>query len=210
MIGTFIQKIREKQGITQETMATRLNMSRPTYIAIEKNEKSLTIEEAKRISEIFNLSFNSLINEKEDEKFSTTIVKEDTQEILNNGEIRISIPQKNLDKFKEIFLYILSKVGAKPNVGETVIYKLLYFIDFDYYEKYEEQLIGATYIKNHFGPTPVEFKKLVETMVKDNDLEVVKSKYFKQKMIKNSNKIISDDRTSHNDANRTLKYSKSA
>ena len=184
MIGTFIQKIREKQGITQETMATRLNMSRPTYIAIEKNEKSLTIEEAKRISEIFNLSFNSLINEKEDEKFSTTIVKEDTQEILNNGEIRISIPQKNLDKFKEIFLYILSKVGAKPNVGETVIYKLLYFIDFDYYEKYEEQLIGATYIKNHFGPTPVEFKKLVETMVKDNDLEVVKSKYFKHEQKK--------------------------
>ena len=184
MIGTFIQKIREKQGITQETMATRLKMSRPTYIAIEKNEKSLTIEEAKRISEIFNLSFNSLINEKEDEKFSTTIVKEDTQEILNNGEIRISIPQKNLDKFKEIFLYILSKVGAKPNVGETVIYKLLYFIDFDYYEKYEEQLIGATYIKNHFGPTPVEFKKLVETMVKDNDLEVVKSKYFKHEQKK--------------------------
>lgn len=184
MIGTFIQKIREKQGITQETMASRLKMSRPTYIAIEKNEKSLTIEEAKRIAEIFNLSFSSLINEKEDEKFSTTIVKDETQKILNNSEIRINIPQKNLDKFKEIFLYILSKVGAKPNVGETVIYKLLYFIDFDYYEKYEEQLIGATYIKNHFGPTPVEFKKLVETMVEDNDLEVIKSKYFKHEQKK--------------------------
>ena len=46
----------------------------------------------------------------------------------------------------------------------TVLYKLLYFIDFDYYEKFEEQLVGATYIKNHFGPTPVEFKKIVDTI----------------------------------------------
>ena len=75
-------------------------------------------------------------------------------------EIRIDVPQKNLKKFKEVLLYILEKVGSKSNVGMTVLYKLLYFIDFDYYEKFEEQLIGATYIKNHFGPTPVEFKKL--------------------------------------------------
>jgi len=31
----------------------------------------------------------------------------------------------------------------------TVLYKILYFIDFDYYEKYEEQLMGALYIKNN-------------------------------------------------------------
>ena len=61
-------------------------------------------------------------------------------------------------------MYVLSKVGSKPNVGESVLYKLLYFIDFNYYEKYEEQLIGATYIKNHYGPTPIEFVKIVEDM----------------------------------------------
>ena len=78
-------------------------------------------------------------------------------------QIRISDPQKNLEKFKEVFLYILNKVGSKPNIGETVIYKLLYFIDFNFYEKYEEQLIGAAYLKNRFGPTPVEFKKIYVT-----------------------------------------------
>ena len=72
-------------------------------------------------------------------------------------EERISVPQERLDKFKEVLLYIIKKVGAKPNVGEAVLCKLLYFIDFDYYEKFEEQLIGAIYIRNHFGPTPVEF-----------------------------------------------------
>ncbi|QQS18171.1 hypothetical protein IPL68_06065 [Candidatus Saccharibacteria bacterium] len=44
-------------------------------------------------------------------------------------------PQTNPEKLREVLLYVLGKVGAKPNVGETVLYKLLYFIDFDYYEK---------------------------------------------------------------------------
>ncbi len=67
---------------------------------------------------------------------------------------------------------------TKTNVGETVLYKLLYFIDFDFYEKYEEQLIGATYIKNYHGPTPIEFKPIVEEMGKKGEIEKVRSKYF--------------------------------
>ena len=91
---------------------------------------------------------------------------------------RINIPQKNLKKFTHVLLYILNQVGSKPNIGETVIYKLLYFIDFNFYEKYEEQLIGAQYQKNHFGPTPIEFAKITERMMKDGDIEKMKSKYF--------------------------------
>src|SRR3989339_853513 len=92
--------------------------------------------------------------------------------------MRISVPQKNLEKFKEVLLYVLSKVGGKPNVGEAVVYKLLYFIDFDFYEKFEEQFIGATYIKNHYGPTPVEFRKLIGLMEKRGELIKVDNKYF--------------------------------
>jgi len=76
-----------------------------------------------------------------------------------------------------VFLCILNKVGAKPNIGETVIYKLLYFIDVDHCEKYGEQLIDATYMKNRYGPTPIEFKKLVDKML-DKDAVKVKDKYF--------------------------------
>jgi uncharacterized phage-associated protein len=63
-------------------------------------------------------------------------------------------------------------------VGETVIYKLLYFIDFDFYEKYEEQLIGATYIKNNYGPTPKEFKKIVDNMIDKKEIIKVQNEYF--------------------------------
>jgi hypothetical protein len=77
------------------------------------------------------------------------------EKTLPNQDLQIRVTQKNLNKFKQVLLYILEKVGSKPNVGETVLNKLLYFIDFDYYEKFEENLMGATYIKNHHGPTPV-------------------------------------------------------
>ena len=93
-------------------------------------------------------------------------------------QVRINVPQKNIKKFKEVLLYILNKVGSKPNIGETVLYKILYFIDFDFYEKYEEQLIGATYIKNNYGPTPVEFRKIVEKMIDDGEIIKVQSTYF--------------------------------
>jgi uncharacterized phage-associated protein len=104
-------------------------------------------------------------------------LQRDAKERKLQPRIRINVPQKNMEKFKEILLYILNKVGSKPNVGETVIYKLLYFVDFDFYEKYEEQLIGAAYLKNHYGPTPVEFEKIVEEMA-GKDLVRVQSTYF--------------------------------
>jgi hypothetical protein len=56
-------------------------------------------------------------------------------------EERISVPAENVEKFKQALLYITQKIGALPNVGQTVLYKILYFCDFDYYEKFEEQLI---------------------------------------------------------------------
>lgn len=91
---------------------------------------------------------------------------------------RIVMPRENVKKFKEVLLYILEKVGSKPNVGMTVLYKLLYFIDFDYYEKYEMQLIGAKYMKNTHGPTPVSFAKIVDSMKENNEIEEIKSQYF--------------------------------
>ena len=177
MLSKFIQKLRKKHDLSQEFLATKLGISRPTYVQIEQGERELTITEAKKLADIFDIDFNSFLRGK-DNSIMVEIEKVKKQVKEKMPEMRINIPQKNLKKFKEVFLYILSKIGSKPNVGESVINKLFYFIDFDYYEKYEEQLIGATYIKNHFGPTPCELKKVVEEMKIKEEIEEVKSKHF--------------------------------
>lgn len=66
--------------------------------------------------------------------------------------------------FRQVILYVLDRVGELPETGETVLHKLLYFIDFDFYEKYEESLMGETYIKNHFGPTSVNLGRELRWM----------------------------------------------
>ncbi len=159
-------------------MASELGISRPTYVQIEQGERDLTITEAKKLAAIFGIPIKDFLENK-DSSIITKIEKDGNKSKPRKQEIRINIPQKNLKKFKEVFLYVLSKVGNKPNIGESVLNKLFYFIDFDYYEKYEEQLIGATYIKNHYGPTPCEFKKIVDEMKKNREIEEIKSKYFK-------------------------------
>ena len=173
---TFLQNSRKNQGISQAYVALKIGVSRASYIEIEKGTKDLTISQANKIAEIFNITLEELISGKVLSNIKVSI--QDKLEKKEKQEIRIDVPQKNLKKFKEVLLYVLEKVGSKSNVGMTVLYKLLYFIDFDYYEKFEEQLVGATYIKNHFGPTPVEFKKIVELMEQKGELETVKSKYF--------------------------------
>lgn len=179
MIGKYIQKQREKLNYSQNYVAQKLGISRPTYINIEQGTRDLSLTELQKLAKLLNMSINDLLNQKTGDKIKIDIIEKKKYKNDNLEEnLRISIPQKNFNKFREVFLYILTKVGAKPNVGETVLYKLLYFIDFDYYEKYEEQFIGATYIKNHHGPTPVEFKKLVDEMVAKEELVIVKNKYF--------------------------------
>jgi len=153
---TSILKQRKKLGLSQEELARRMGVSRPTLVKIEKGERKLNIKEKQKLESIFAL-------------FEVSAFESD---------MRINIPQKNIEKFKQVLLYVLQKVGAKPNVGMTVLYKLLYFIDFDFYEKYEIQFMGLTYIKNTHGPTPREFVSVVKDMGESGELIEVKSKYF--------------------------------
>lgn len=177
MLGKFILEQRKKHNLTQEFLASKIGVSRPTYVQIEQGGRDLAISEAKKLADIFGIDFNDFIKGK-DGSISVEIKKIIKKEKTEKKEMRVSIPQKNHEKFKEVLLYVLSKVGGKPNVGETVVYKLLYFIDFDFYEKFEEQLIGATYIKNHYGPTPIEFKTIVSEMIQSGEIVKVEGEYF--------------------------------
>ncbi len=174
-LGGRIKKLRKEIGMSQQKLAKHLRAGRVTLSQIENGERKITVQELVKLSKIFDVSIDVLLELK---KKPEIIVGKKTKKRIMKSQIRINVPQRSVEKFKEVLLYILNNVGSKPNIGETVIYKLLYFIDFDYYEKYEEQLIGATYKKNHYGPTPIEFKKIVSEMVKKKDISRVKNKYF--------------------------------
>jgi len=180
-IGQRIKELREKAGMSQDALARSMKLPRPAISQVESGARKIATDELVKFSQMFHVPVDDLLNPG---KQPEVHLHEGKEEKAAKPQMRISVPQKNLQKFKEVLLYILNRVGAKENIGETVIYKLLYFIDFDFYEKYEEQLVGATYIKNKFGPTPVEFVKIVEKMIKDGEIEKVKSEYFKLQQTK--------------------------
>lgn len=83
----------------------------------------------------------------------------------------------NIEKFKNVLLYVLEKCAGKPNVGETVLYKLLYFADFNHYELYEEHLTGARYRKLPYGPVPQKISAILNQMTEQGELKRIKTDY---------------------------------
>ena len=182
--ASFLRTLRTEGGFSQEEIAKEIGVSRSSYINIEQGKKELSLTEASDLARVFGISIDELLNGKVD--VAKIILETNNPKSKKNKEVknpvpadRISVPQERVEKFKQVLLYILAKVGGKPNIGQTVLYKLLYFIDFDYYEKYDEQLIGARYIKNTHGPTPVIFPKIIKELEKEGKIEAIKSKFYK-------------------------------
>ena len=71
------------------------------------------------------------------------------------------------DKFKNLLHYIIHNTGHISNIGKTVLFKILYLTDFNYYELFEEKLSGETYLKYPFGPAPCDFDKVVLELKSD-------------------------------------------
>ncbi len=176
---TFIKSLRIERGFSQLEIAKKLDISRSSYVAFEQGKRDLSLSEAEELSKIFQISLEDIQVGKI--TMPEVILKNNKKSKKINSKIleRVSIPQEKINKFKQVLLYILSKVGGKPNIGQTVLYKLLYFIDFDYYEKFEEQLIGARYMRNTHGPTPVAFVKIINELEEDGKIETIKSKFYK-------------------------------
>jgi transcriptional regulator with XRE-family HTH domain len=186
-----IKKLRDEANLSQQDVADSIGVVRPTYAGLESGRREPTLPELRKLAELHSVTIEQLAQGTMDAP-SVQPELEPTPKNVVDEIIPRAVPREQVEKFKNVLLYLLDKVGAKPNVGETVIYKLLYFIDFDYYEKYGKTLIGAQYIKNHFGPTPVSFKKIVEEMQEKEQIDVVSGSFFKYKQRKYMPRIAPD------------------
>jgi len=73
---------------------------------------------------------------------------------LNAGEF-------NKEKFKQVLHYIIWRCEGIDSAGKTVLFKLPYFSDFNYYELHEEKMTGETYRRIDHGPAPLHFNLAV-------------------------------------------------
>jgi transcriptional regulator with XRE-family HTH domain len=173
-IGRRIMELRKTKGLSQEELAKNLGISRSSMVQIEQGNRYLDVQELQRLSLLLEFSIDDFLS-KNFQPAHKEKIPETKKETM---EERIAVPELSVSKFKNVLLYILEKCAGKPNVGETVLYKLLYFSDFNYYEVYEEHLSGARYRKLPFGPVPRRFDSIVSAMVEKAELKKIKTEYF--------------------------------
>lgn len=172
-IGQRIIELRKRKQFSQEDLAKMVGISRPSLTQIELGKRSLNIMELQKFAHVLGFSIDDFMSK--DFSGETVDFSEDDKEPAMDE--RISVPTLKVGKFKNVLLYILERCAGKPNVGETVLYKLLYFSDFNYYELYEEHLTGANYRKLPFGPVPQNLDSIINNMIDNKQIHRIKTEY---------------------------------
>lgn len=170
-LGLKIREMRENKGLSQEGLAKKTGLSRAAVSQVEIGNRYLDVLELAKIADVFGISVDALVR-----------IEEATDAIESKKNINIDVKQNfqfSKDKLENLILYILEKCGGKPNVGETVIYKLLYFMDFDNFELYGQPITGMNYVKLQYGPVPTarEYKPVIDAMIENNKLKIITQNY---------------------------------
>ena len=154
-----IWMLRKQYNLSQEEFSKILWISRPTFSEIEQWKRELKTNELQKLASALDISVDDFSND------------------VKSVQI---IPDKDNPyyKFKQLLLYITNKCAWKPNVWKTVINKLLYFCDFDYYEKHWESISNVKYIKKIRWPVPEVMDIVIDSMVKREELKEIKVQYY--------------------------------
>ncbi len=173
-IGQRIAELRKLKQLSQEDLAKTVKISRPSLAQIELGNRSIDILELQKFAQVLGFSLDEFMSKDFTVNHDLSVKEEHD---FDKMEERIAVPKLQINKFKNVLLYILERCAGKPNVGETVLYKLLYFSDFNYYELYEEHLTGAKYRKLPFGPVPQKLDIIIQQMMEHGQLKRVKTEY---------------------------------
>lgn len=63
-----------------------------------------------------------------------------------------------------MYLYIIKKSQENVNFGKTLFWKILYFSDFDFYERFDSSITGDDYFRLPHGPAPSSFDQVISKL----------------------------------------------
>ncbi|MEK7153897.1 MAG: type II toxin-antitoxin system antitoxin SocA domain-containing protein, partial [Patescibacteria group bacterium] len=149
--------------MSQDDVSQALDMTRPAYKQLETNERTPTNAELIAISELFGVRVEALI--------SPDPLENPSPEDKDAADI-------DKVKYKNLVLYLAQRVGARPNVGETVFYKLIYFIETLARSTMSTGITNERFYKMQYGPVPASFHAVTNEMIEANELDRVKGRYF--------------------------------
>jgi len=141
----FLSNIRTKNNWTQADMANFIGVSRPTYISLEKEEISITIDQLNKLADKIGC---------------------DPQDVLSEDIV-------NEEKYSEVLLETIRHGAATDGkITKTKLAKLIYLNDFSWYYQHLESMTGAKYRRLQLGPVPNIYFAKVEELITEGVLNL--------------------------------------
>jgi uncharacterized phage-associated protein len=72
-------------------------------------------------------------------------------------------------KYENAILFFAGRVSG---LGRVKLNKLLYFADFDHFERYGQSITGDTYVNNDLGPVPSHVRDVLDSMEREGKISV--------------------------------------
>lgn len=97
--------------------------------------------------------------------------------INKNKDRNKNMVKINEEKYKNVILFFANKI-KNGTLGKLKMMKLLYFLDFDFFEKYDKSITGDEYLRFENGPVPRMAEKILKEMegkeIKISNIKVAK------------------------------------
>lgn len=141
----LLKDLREQKSLSQQEVAEKLGMSRPSYILIEQGKRGLTLLEAQIITKMFGISL---------------------------GDLEMGVVP-DIEKYKEMILSFLRFFNIKGDgkVPKTKLAKLLYLADFSYYYANFESMSGMQYRRLKYGPVSDLYFRALDELEEEGRIE---------------------------------------
>ena len=135
-------ELRKKHNYSQEEVAKKLNITRQTYTKMESDEKSISINHLETLANLYGVPV---------EEFFYGV--------------------QNIEKFKQMYMYILSKFKA-TGIPKTKLAKLLYLSDFRHFYENLESMSGVLYYCKQYGPLADPFLELTDKLYEEGEIRI--------------------------------------
>lgn len=142
--ATLIKSLRQKKGVSQQEIASKLGVSRASYIAIEKGKRELSLKEAGVLTELFDVTLEDILS--------------------GDG--------KKYKKYEQMLFAFLRNISGDGKITKTKLAKFLYLADFGWFYGTHESMSGLPYRKIEHGPVPDYYFRLLEELDGDGKISI--------------------------------------
>lgn len=141
----FITSLRKEKGLSQAEIAKKLNISRTSYIDVEKGKRELDVPELEKLANFFGVSVEQILSGR----------------------------SSNYDKYKQMVLYCLRVGGSNDGkITKTKLAKIVYLSDFARFYETFQSISGMEYRKISYGPVPDSYFRAIEELFEDGQIEI--------------------------------------